>query len=572
MTAPFIHPTAVVEDGAELGAGVKVWHHAHVQAGARIGAGASFGKDCFVASGAVVGAGARVQNGVSLYDGVTLEREVFVGPHAVFTNVERPRAFQRGERAATLVREGATIGASAVLVCGVTVGRFAFVGAGAVVTRDVPDHALVVGNPARCIGWVSRAGQRLLGTGRVRCPETGETYDVDATRCVPVPSPVRSPNPSAVSSPDPAHRTIPLFDAHAETAHFRAALRAAFERTLDAGSFILGEEVRAFEEEFATAAGMPHAVGVSSGSDALLACLMALAIGPGDEVVTTPFSFASSATCILRVGATPIFVDVDPTTLNLDPSQLERALTPRTKLVLPVHLFGRPCDDAVFAIARARGVPVLEDAAQAAFARTARGPVGAGSVAACFSFFPTKNLGALGDGGLVLSEDPTFAARVRAIRSHGATQKHSPELLGGNLRLDALQAAFLRAKLPHLPDLTRRRRDNAAFYLDALRPLEARGLLRLPPLGDSVFHHFVVRAKDRDALAESLRARGVETGVYYPTLIPDTPLFRARLGQPGDLPEARAACREVLALPVHPWLSERDREQVVGALESALVA
>jgi dTDP-4-amino-4,6-dideoxygalactose transaminase len=466
------------------------------------------------------------------------------------------------------VREGATIGAGAVLVCGVTVGRFAFVGAGAVVTRDVPDHALVVGNPARRIGWVSRAGQRLHGTGRVRCPETDEAYDVDATRCVPAPSTA----PAPVTSPDSAPRTIPLFDAHAETAHFRSALRAAFERTLDAGSFILGEEVRAFEEELATAAGLPYAIGVSSGSDALLACLMALGVGPGDEVVTTPFSFASSATCILRVGATPVFVDVDPATLNLEPTQLECALTPRTKLVLPVHLFGRPCDDAVFAIARAHGVAVLEDAAQAAFARTARGPVGAGSIAACFSFFPTKNLGALGDGGLVLSEDPAFAARVRAIRSHGATQKHSPELLGGNLRLDALQAAFLRAKLPFLTELTRRRRENAAFYLEALRPLETRGLLRLPPLGDSVFHHFVIRVPERDHLAASLRARGVETGVYYPTLIPDTPLFRARLGEPGDLPEARAACREVLALPVHPWLTERDRERVVEALESALDA
>jgi dTDP-4-amino-4,6-dideoxygalactose transaminase/acetyltransferase-like isoleucine patch superfamily enzyme len=560
MTAPFVHPTAVVEDGAELGAGVKVWHHGHVQAGARIGAGASFGKDCFVASGAVVGEGARVQNGVSLYDGVTLEREVFVGPHAVFTNVERPRAFQRGERATTLVREGATIGAGAVIVCGVTVGRFAFVGAGAVVTRDVDDHALVVGNPARRIGWVSRVGARLEGTGRVRCPKTGELYDVDADRCV-----------AARIREEVAHRAdIPLFDARAETAHFRSALRAAFERTLDAGSFILGEEVRAFEEEVAAAAGLPYAIGVSSGSDALLACLMALELGPGDEVVTTPFSFASSATCILRVGATPIFVDVDPSTLHLDPTLLARAFTPRTKLVLPVHLFGRPCDHAVSEIARAHGVPVLEDAAQATFARTARGPVGTGSVAACFSFFPTKNLGALGDAGLVVTEDASFAARVRAIRSHGATTKHSPELLGGNLRLDALQAAFLRAKLPHLPDLTRRRRDNAAFYVDALQPLERRGRLRLPPLGDSVFHHFVVRVKDRDTLAAALRSRGVETGVYYPTLIPDTPLFRARLGAPAALPEASAACREVLALPVHPWLSREDLERVVVALENAL--
>lgn len=558
MTDVFVHPTATLEDGASVGPGTKLWHHVHVMKGAVVGAGCSFGKDCFVASGAIVGARARVQNGVSLYEGVTLEDDVFVGPHAVFTNVLTPRAGAIGPRSATHIERNVTIGASAVILCGNRVGHHAFVGAGAVVTRDVKPHSLVVGNPARHVGWVSKAGQRLEGSGLVRCPVDGSAYLVTTDDCKPAPDSNTEPAPIRIS------------DMKAEIAFFRPALEAAFQRTLEHGGFILGTEVAAFEREVSEKLGIPHVIGVSSGSDALLASLMALGVGPGDEVITSPFSFISSATCIVRLGARPIFVDIDPSTHNLDPRLIDGAITPKTRAIVPVHLFGRPIDDAVFDLANARRIPVLEDAAQAAFATTPRGPVGGLGHAGCFSFFPTKNLGALGDGGLVVTRDEAFANRVRAIRNHGAAAKYEHTLLGGNFRLDALQAAFLRAKLPHLDTLTRRRQENARVYDELLGPAEAAGQLLRPRPEGSVFHHYVIRSSRRDELRAALQAQGIETAIHYPAAIHQTAVFRQLMeswgGDVPSLPKAEHAAREVLALPVHPWLERRDIERVAAAL------
>lgn len=554
-----LHPSAIIEDGAVIGKGTKLWHHCHVMKGATIGEECSFGKDCFVADGAVIGNGVRVQNGVSLYKGLRVEDGVFIGPHAVFTNVERPRAFRSGERAETVIGAGATIGASAVIVCGNRIGRYAFVGAGAVVTHDVAAHALVVGNPAKRIGWVSKAGERLPGSGLVRCPVGGESYEVSETSCVQV-------------EPGSPPERVRISEVQAEVAFFRERLQAAFDRTLSRGTFILGEEVLAFEREVAERARVAHAIGVSSGSDALVATLMALGVGAGDEVITTPFSFIASATCIVRVGARPVFVDIDPASFNLDPRKLVAAITPRTKAILPVHLFGRPVDPEVFAIARTHNLPVVEDAAQAAFAETEHGVVGTLGLAGCFSFFPTKNLGGLGDGGIVLTNDEDFARRVRAIRNHGAERRYDHQLLGGNFRLDALQAALLRAKLPELDRLTAARRANAAFYQQELSPITASAELTLPTLEQSVFHHYVVRTPHREELRAYLEQHQVETMVYYPTPIHQTTLFQ-RLWSDWDqevprLPEAETAAREVLAIPVHPYLRERDRRHIIDTFRA----
>ncbi len=554
-----LHPSAIVEDGASIGKGTKLWHHCHVMKGATIGEGCSFGKDCFIAEGAVVGNGVRVQNGVSLYAGLVVEDGVFIGPHAVFTNVERPRAFRSGVRAETVIGAGATIGAGAVVVCGNRIGRYSFVGAGAVVTRDVPDHALVVGNPAKRIGWVSKAGERLSGTGQVRCPVGGERYDVSENSCV-------------IIEDDAPPERIRIGDVQAEVAFFRERLQSAFDRTLSRGAFILGEEVLAFEHEVAARARVAHAIGVSSGSDALVATLMAMGLGAGDEVITTPFSFIASATCIVRVGARPVFVDIDPRSFNLDPAKLAAAITPKTKAILPVHLFGRPVHPEVFAIARAHGLPVIEDAAQAAFAETENGVVGTLGLAGCFSFFPTKNLGALGDGGIVLTNDAEFARRVRAVRNHGAERRYDHELLGGNFRLDALQAALLRAKLPELDRLTEKRRSNAAFYQQELGPIASTSELTLPTLEQSVFHHYVVRTPHRDKLRAHLEQHQIESMVYYPAPIHRTTVFQKLWSDWGQevplLPEAEAAAREVLAIPVHPYLRDQDRRHIIDTFRA----
>ncbi len=559
----FIHPSAVVEEGAIVGDGAKIWHHAHVMSGAKVGAGSSLGKDVFVGGRAVVGARVKVQNGVSLYDGVVLADEVFVGPHAVFTNVDNPRAFidRRAEVQPTKVERGATIGASAVIVCGHTIGSYAFVAAGAVVTRDVPAYALVAGNPARRIGWMSRAGHRLPDGAEVECPVTKERYVIDDESC----RPVAPADPSPLPIP-----TVVLQDLKAETAFFAPKLRAAFERVLASASFILGDEVAKLEAEAARALGVEHAIGVSSGSDALLVSLMALELGAGDEVITTPLSFFATAGAILRVGATPVFADIDPLTYNLDPSAVRAAITDRTRAILPVHLFGRPVDLALFDLAAERGIPVIEDAAQAFGATTSRGAVGALGALGCFSFFPTKNLGALGDGGLVTTHDAKLAERVRLLRVQGARPKYHHLVVGGNFRLDALQAAFLREKLPHLPELTERRRDNARAYDAGLIELAARGLLTLPlPEPGHVYHQYVIQCPRRDELKAKLHEAGVETAIYYPEPLHLMPALAGRARVSGELVEAERACREGLALPVHPWLGAGVVERVRTACERA---
>jgi dTDP-4-amino-4,6-dideoxygalactose transaminase/acetyltransferase-like isoleucine patch superfamily enzyme len=540
MTEAFVHPTAVVEDGALVGAGTRVWHHAHVQSGARIGSRCTLGKDVFVGRAARVGDGVKVQNGVSVYDGVELENDVFVGPHAVFTNVKAPRAFvdRKHEIEKTVVERGATIGAGAVVVCGNRIGAYAFVGAGAVVTADVAPHALVVGNPARRVGWVSRVGRRLPEGRTVACPETGEQYMTDLSSCRPL-------APGEVPAPE----RVPFVDLAAQHAPLLPELRAAFDRVVKSGRFVLGEEVTRLEAELAARLRGRHAIGVSSGTDALLAALMALGVGPGDEVVTTPLSFFATAGSVARLGARPVFADVDPESMNLDPAAVRAAITPRTKAILPVHLFGRPCSLELFDLASSLGIPVVEDAAQALGATTARGPVGSLGTLACFSFFPTKNLGALGDGGLVTTNDDQLAERVRLLRVQGARPKYHHLVIGGNFRLDELQAAFLRVKLPHLDRWTSERRDAARAYEEAFArstwPVNTPGLV-----DGHVYHQYVVRTPERDALRARLKDAGVETEIYYPAPLHRMPCFEELGHGEGSFPEAERVCREGLALPL----------------------
>lgn len=540
MTEVFVHPTAVVEDGALIGEGTRVWHHAHVQAGARVGRRCTLGKDVFVSRAARIGDGVKIQNGVSVYDGVELEDDVFVGPHAVFTNVKAPRAFldRKHEIEKTIVERGATIGAGAVVVCGHRVGAYAFVGAGAVVTSDVAPHALVVGNPARRVGWVSRVGRRLPEGRAVTCPETGERYLTDTSSCRAV----------AEGEPLPAER-VPFVDLAAQHAPLFPELRAAFDRVVKSGRFVLGEEVARLESELASRLGVRHAIGVSSGTDALLGALMALGAGPGDEVITTPLSFFATAGSIARLGATPVFADIDPASMNLDPQAVRAAITPRTKVILPVHLFGRPCSLELFDLAASKGIPIVEDAAQALGATTARGPVGSLGTLGCFSFFPTKNLGALGDGGLVTTNDDQLAERVRLLRVQGARPKYHHLVLGGNFRLDELQAAFLRVKLPHLDEWTRGRRETARAYEEAFA--KSMWSVKTPGLVDGhVYHQYVVRTPERDALRARLKDAGIETEIYYPEPLHLMPCFEGLGHGEGSFPEAEQVCREGLALPV----------------------
>jgi dTDP-4-amino-4,6-dideoxygalactose transaminase len=370
--------------------------------------------------------------------------------------------------------------------------------------------------------------------------------------------------------------SIPLLDLAAQNHPLLPAFREAFERVATRGQFILGPEVESFERAIADHLGVKHAIGVSSGTDALLVALMALGVGPGDEVVTTPFSFFATAGCIARVGATPVFVDVDPATFNIDVSRVAGAITPRTRAIMPVHLFGQPCAmKELQAIACEHGLPIIEDAAQAIGARTAIGPVGGLGALAAFSFFPSKNLGAFGDAGLVTTNDAALAARVRLLRSHGAEPKYYNLEVGGNFRLDALQAAILAVKLPYLEGWARARAENARAYTEAF---EAAGLppsvLSLPTAVEEghVWNQYTLRTPRRDALRAHLASRGIGSEVYYPVPLHRQQCF-AELGySEGRFPEAERCAREAISLPIFPELGAARRARVAQEVISALQA
>jgi dTDP-4-amino-4,6-dideoxygalactose transaminase len=365
---------------------------------------------------------------------------------------------------------------------------------------------------------------------------------------------------------------IPFVDFRSHVAALRPELDAAIARVLDSGWFVLGPEVKAFEQELAAAAGAKDAVAVANGTEAIQLALLALGVGPGDEVVTSTLSAAFSALAVVQAGATPVFADLDPRTLNVSPEAVARAVTPRTKALLPVHLYGHPADmDPILEIARAHGLVVVEDACQAVGARYKGRPVGTMSGLGALSFYPTKNLGALGDGGALLVEDPAVAERLRRLRNGGQSDRYRHEVAGINSRLDEIQAAILRVGLRHLEEWTERRRELSALYG---RGLEGMGLT-LPveePYARAVQHLFVVRHPKRDALAAGLQERGVGTLIHYPVPLHLQPAFANGGGKAGDFPVAEAAACEILSLPLYPGLTDAQAESVVAAVRATLRA
>lgn len=358
---------------------------------------------------------------------------------------------------------------------------------------------------------------------------------------------------------------IPLVDLQAQTRGIRAELDEAVGRVLDGARFVLGEEVERFEGAFAAFCGADHCVGVASGTAALHLALRACGVGPGDEVITTPFTFFATVEAILYCGARPVFADIDPRTFTLDPAQAAARITSRTRAILPVHLYGHPADmDGLLALAGEHGLRVVEDAAQAHGA-TWKG-AGAGTLgdAGCFSFFPGKNLGAAGDGGAVVTGSAEIAARVRRLRNHGRDTKYEHSEVGFAERLDALQAAILEVKLRHLPRWTEARRAAAARY-DGLLAESGLELPATAPAAGHAFHLYVVRTPRRDALLQWLQARGIGAGVHYPIPLHQQPALRPRHGHE-RYPHAEAAAREVLSLPLHPELTDAAQARVADAV------
>lgn len=367
---------------------------------------------------------------------------------------------------------------------------------------------------------------------------------------------------------------VPLLDLKAQYASIKEEIRTAVDDVFDSQYFILGPKVKELEQEIARYSETSYALGVSSGTDALLISLMALGIEPGDEVITTPFTFFSTAGVISRLNATPKFVDIDPDTFNMDPEKLESAITRRTKAVIPVHLFGQCADmDPILEVSSKYGLPVIEDAAQSIGAQYKHRKAGSMAEFGVFSFFPSKNLGGAGDGGMVITRESALYDKLQVLRVHGARSKYYHKIVGGNFRLDSLQAAVLLVKLKYLDSWSEKRRKNAALYnrLFAQSGLIERGIIKTPveaykDSGDRnhhIYNQYTLRTRSRDKLQEYLKEQGVSTAIYYPLPLHLQECFKDLGYLKGDFPEAEKASGSVISLPVYPELTDEQQEYIV---------
>ena len=381
---------------------------------------------------------------------------------------------------------------------------------------------------------------------------------------------------------------IPLLDLKAQYLAIKPEVDKAIADVMESQHFILGPAVSACEAACAKYSNVAHGIGVSSGTDAILVCLMAENIGPGDEVITVPYTFFATVGCISRVGATPVFVDIDPVTYNMNPAQIEAKITKRTKAIMPVHLYGQMADmDAIMAIAKKHNLVVIEDAAQAIGSEYKGRRAGSIGDYGCFSFFPSKNLGGVGDGGMVVTNDPGRAAKVTLLRAHGSKPKYYHKIVGGNFRLDAIQGAVVSAKLPHLDKWTAGRQANAARY----DQLFAESGIRIANSGDTpavkaaaelilpktvanrhIFNQYVIRTPQREELRKALEAAGVSTEIYYPVPMHLQECFASLGYKNGQMPESESAALETVALPIYPELNEAQARYVVGVVRDFFVA
>lgn len=366
---------------------------------------------------------------------------------------------------------------------------------------------------------------------------------------------------------------IPLIDLKAQYESIKEEVDRAVREVLESGRYILGPNVEALEREIASYCGVKYGVGVASGTDALLLSLLALGIGPGDEVITTPFTFFATAEVIMQAGAKPVFVDIDPRTYNIDVERIEEKINENTKAIIPVHIFGQMVDmERVMQIARKYGLAVIEDACQAIGAEFKGQKAGAWGDAGCFSFFPTKNLGGYGDGGIVVTNDSAIAEKIRLLRAHGSKVKYYHSVIGYNSRLDEIQAAILRVKLKYIDEWNEKRRKKASVYNELLKGMEGVCTPVEDYRGKAVYHLYVIRAEKRERIREALAGEGISTGVYYPLPLHLQEALRDLGYKVGDFPEAEKASKETLALPLYPELPEQDIERIAEAVKRALIS
>lgn len=558
----FVHESSYVDTPCEIGEGAKIWHFSHVMKNAKIGKNCNIGQNVVISPDVVLGKNVKIQNNVSVYTGVICEDDVFLGPSMVFTNVVNPRShvIRRDQYQQTLVKKGASIGANAVILCGNDIGRFSFIGAGAVITKDVPDYALVVGNPGRIVGWMCYCGIRLdfQDSSDTKCTACGKEYTMINDKQI-------------TEKTDNKVSSVPLLDLKAQYATIRQQIEPVLKDVVESQYFILGPKVKELEGKIAAYSQCSHAIGVSSGTDALLIALMAIDLKPGDEVITTPFSFFATAGVIARLNAKPVFVDIQEDTYNLDPSKIEAAISDKTKAIIPVHLFGQMAEmDPIMEIANKHKLFVIEDAAQAIGSEDEKGRR-AGSVGhmGCFSFFPSKNLGGFGDAGMVVTNDEGLANKLIKLRVHGSEPKYYHQIVGGNFRIDALQAAILSIKLDYLDQWTESRQKNAREYIEKFKENGLEKDLGLPGLKKGyrhIYNQFVLRSSKRDDLIKHLRDHNIGCEIYYPITVSDQECFAYLNYKKGDFPVSEKAAEEVLAIPIYPELTQAQKSYIVETI------
>jgi len=496
-----------------------------------------------VQKGAKIGRNVKVSSHTFICEGVTIEDDVFVGHNVSFINDKYPRATANGalqtdadwECVPTLVKKGSSIGTSSTILCGVTIGENAIIGAGSVVTKDVADNTVVAGVPARFVRNVE--SQAPAGAEKAEGP-----------------------------------KPVPFLDLQAQYRSIKSEIQPAVNKILESCAFVLGEEVANFEKEFAAYQNAGHGIAVNTGTSALHLALLSAGIGPGDEVITVPFTFVATVAAIGYTGARPVFVDIDPQTLTMDVAAIEKAITPRTKAILPVHLHGHAADmDPIMAIARRHNLVVIEDACQAHGAEYKGRRVGSIGDLGCFSFYPGKNLGAYGEGGMVVTNSVEKAGKIRMLRDWGAESKYCHVLKGYNYRMEGIQGAILRVKLRHLEKWTEARRACAARYNELLADSGAR-LPREVSGNRHVYHIYAIRVPQRDKFQGALTAKGVQTGIHYPIPVHLQPAYADLGHKAGDFPHAEAASNEVLSLPLFAELTVTQQETVSRAVSEAFKA
>ena len=560
----FVHESSYVDEPCEIGQGTKIWHFSHIMKNSKIGENCNIGQNVVISPDVELGKNVKIQNNVSVYTGVICEDDVFLGPSMVFTNVSNPRShiIRRDEYQRTLVKQGASIGANAVVVCGNDIGRFAFIGAGAVVTRDVPDFALVVGNPGRIVGWMCYCGIRI------------HFNDQRVTRCATCNREYTMINENKIEAIEGSNDIsgVPLLDLKAQYQSIRSEIEPVMREVVESQYFILGPKVVELEKEVAQYSDTKYAVGVSSGTDALLIALMAIDIEPGDEIITTPYSFFATAGLIARLGAKPVFVDIEEDTYNIDPEKIEAKISKKTRAIIPVHLYGQMADmDPIMRLAKKYNIAVIEDAAQA-IGSEYKDAQRAGSLGdiGCFSFFPSKNLGGFGDAGMVVTNDDHLAEKLVQLRVHGSHPKYYHKMVGGNFRIDALQAAVLSVKLKHLDAWTEGRQKNAQDYMALIAEKGLSEKIHPPVIRDGyrhIFNQFILRADDRDNLINHLRSKKIGCEIYYPVTLHNQECF-AYLGyQKGDFPVSEAAAQNTLAIPIYPELTMAQKNYVIDQIQ-----